>query len=1475
MDLYERIELNRRKELPHLQRRQRQRNEKRRKQSNAGSNETSCIAGSDRERSILSPAAGEYPHPLRPLNTCDPLRGTEEPSQRWSNHDSCFVGNDAAEGGRSGRNVNCAPASSWRPPTDWRDKQCTRSRCRRKVMAYRSPLTIPRWRQALITGAIFLLAVLLPAAIAGSPKYETAYACEGKTLMIECEPGDLINLIRANYGRFSITICNDHGNVDWSVNCMSPKSLRVLHSKCAQKQNCSVLASTSMFGDPCPGTHKYLEAHYQCVSAAQSSTTTNRPSPPWLKTSQPIVWSTSTVRSPVLSRLNLTTDLGGGGGEVAVVAAVTPALSTPAVTLRPGASAGNVGTKTSQSPTTFRNKGFENKSVNDDLAIIKTITDRKKGGDPVEPLGPRTPYGGVEAGAAGTSGGGGLQKEEDDDDGADLFPTQTAVLSGAAAPPGVRKLDPAGTPTSVNGGGSVQIDISHACGPSTARNLFWNVTRVGEVNVQPCPGGATGIAKWRCVAVASLTPEQRVHLQQEHQQMLQIQAAQQQSAGGAGGVNAPSADDSGSHGDISFSSNSVALSDKQSMVGAATWYAYRPDLTQCRSLWLNNLEVRVQQPDSSLISIANDLAQVTSSKTLYGGDMLVATKIIQTMSQKMHYDIETIPDQRQREALVFELLNSVVKTGSNLLDQSQHASWLDLSVEDQMRVATSLLTGLEDNAFLLADTILREKHVVQKVKNILLSIRVLETRNFGKSTELFPDSSTERWQVSSDQIELPKAALIENSEGGLVRIVFVAFDRLEQILRPQFSNIQQQQHGSGGAGPSSGRVEPSQHRHLDTDGIASANVAGLGANDGTFGSSAGGGASTRSTDAGSPSDAGVTVVPRLRLLNSKVISASLGKGRHIQLSQPIRMVLRHLRTKNVSNPTCVFWNYIDHAWSEDGCHVEYTNSTHTVCMCNHLTNFALLVDAVDNETQLSLLSHLDDSLLLYIGIAVLVAVVVIALFARKLCYSSVLAKLRNGGPEAGAAGLRGGPIDRDPAGLSISAHHGTVAGRLHHHHHGGSNNAGVDLHHPTVATAGHHHHHMVHHHLPPPGTGHHLLVADDFHHQQQQSQQPHPANNNLHNHHPNNLAGGGNHHHVNSNNLVTTTFNNLNGGGGIGGGNCSPSPPGSGYDHHHPGHHLARLNNNVNVNFPSNISSSSNNSTNNSAAAAAALLLTGAGKGGDDALAKPFPSYRTNNNQINLLRAANHHAQQQQQQQHQQQQQQQHQQHQQPAPSANAPSAAVLLQQQQHHHRHHLHHQPQAAAATAGTILLQGFGGDGGPSSPSASSLIASTSLITTIAQPTSQQTSPAGRGRGGGGGSMDSSGSDRSSSGSTTAAEMVAYNLSGEIGDGGAGMANGAGSPGNQLHLHHHQGSIGSSASSGLLVVAAGGGNAGGSVSVGTAGTITSSASSSASASVPLLHHHHHHHLHHHLHQHLHPGGSVSPPSDHSSVPIPSKRNL
>lgn len=36
---------------------------------------------------------------------------------------------------------------------------------------------------------------------------------------------------------------------------------------------------------------------------------------------------------------------------------------------------------------------------------------------------------------------------------------------------------------------------SLSCPPETSRSLFWNWTRSGEEAVQPCPGGAAGVAR--------------------------------------------------------------------------------------------------------------------------------------------------------------------------------------------------------------------------------------------------------------------------------------------------------------------------------------------------------------------------------------------------------------------------------------------------------------------------------------------------------------------------------------------------------------------------------------------------------------------------------------------------------------------------------------------------------------------------------------------------------------------------------------------------------------------------------------------------------------------------------------------------------------------------------------------------------------------------------------------------------------------
>ncbi|XP_017485988.1 PREDICTED: latrophilin Cirl-like isoform X2 [Rhagoletis zephyria] len=755
---------------------------------------------------------------------------------------------------------------------------------------------------------------------------------------------------------------------------MFPKSLTVLNSKCAHKQSCSVLATTSMFGDPCPGTHKYLEAHYQCISASQTSTTTNRPSPPWvLANNPPLLANGSTLINPSAplqppgpGRLPLPAGAGApaAGG---IWHTLPPTPGPPQPTLPGGRLKGSYNTTAIKNSNRHdglppppplhhhHHSGHHPTSSGDavnaadasgsntrsqakgDAAMRTPSTNQTKSytGPSNTTTSPNTRIlSGV--GGSGTDDGTLLTAKTAQNRGNQ--PQSTATQQHVT---GGNNNNLIGTATDAGNGGTgirtinninnlnlglgavAEDETNMFCGPTNARNLFWNITRVGDVNVQPCPGGATGIAKWRCVLMKRVTFKEDV-----------------------GGTPEPTTMRTMLRSNCSANANSsceTAADRLNRRIGnfEPTWHPLTPDLTQCRSLWLNSLEVRVNQRESSVISIANDLSEVTSSKTLYGGDMLVTTKIIQTMSEKMFHDKETLPDQRQREAIILELLHGVVKTGSNLLDESQLSSWMDLNQEDQMRVATSLLTGLEYNAFLLADTIIRERNIVQKVKNILLSVRVLETKNI-QSNEVFPD--LEQWQISDDRIELPRTALIENSEGGLVRIVFAAFDRLESILKPSYD-------------------------HFDSKSSRSyvRNTALL--------------ASERN-DTGAAAD---IQQQRIRILNSKVISASLGKGRHIQLSQPIKLVLRHIKTENVTNPTCVFWNYIDHAWSANGCNLESTNRTHSICMCNHLTNFAILMDVMDEHNH-SLFGVFNGNMriLIYISISICLVFVVIALLTLKI-----------------------------------------------------------------------------------------------------------------------------------------------------------------------------------------------------------------------------------------------------------------------------------------------------------------------------------------------------------------------------------------------------------------------------------------------------------------------------------------------------------
>lgn len=127
----------------------------------------------------------------------------------------------------------------------------------------------------------------IPSLFAAKTPYKTSIACEGDELEIRCEPNHVINVVRANFGRFSITICNKDYNATLPTKCVTHTAHRLIHKLCQDRPSCTVSASESQFDDhSCHGVPKYLEISYLCVNSNPSARNSKRP---YLNRSQPPV----------------------------------------------------------------------------------------------------------------------------------------------------------------------------------------------------------------------------------------------------------------------------------------------------------------------------------------------------------------------------------------------------------------------------------------------------------------------------------------------------------------------------------------------------------------------------------------------------------------------------------------------------------------------------------------------------------------------------------------------------------------------------------------------------------------------------------------------------------------------------------------------------------------------------------------------------------------------------------------------------------------------------------------------------------------------------------------------------------------------------------------------------------------------------------------------------------------------------------
>ncbi|XP_065297125.1 latrophilin Cirl-like isoform X5 [Dermacentor albipictus] len=358
-------------------------------------------------------------------------------------------------------------------------------------------------------------------------------------------------------------------------------------------------------------------------------------------------------------------------------------------------------------------------------------------------------------------------------------------------------------------------------------------------------------------------------------------------------------------------------------VNPVKWLSYRPDLSGCNSFWVGDLEQRIQG-GTSVVNLGSELSQKTRVKPLYGGDLLHTTSIVQQLLSKMEDELDHASDSYQRQQVVQELMNSVVDFSSNLLEHHQGSAWGDLPPMEQRAAASSLLEGLERNAMLMVKSHSNNLNYSRVQNNIMAAVRVLSIQSVTDMS--FPDPSVIRgtsWSDSGDSIYLPYKTLLESARNGVVKVAFFSYRKMESIL-----------------------------------------------------------------SASNPSMAAADTVSNstVRMVNSRVVAAALGRRRVLGLSQPVLVTLKHSQEENVSDPQCVFWDFSKRDWSERGCWVEASNETHTVCACDHLTNFAVLMDVRSvqlthsNEVALQVITYAGC----FVSIVCLILTIITFQFFRSL-----------------------------------------------------------------------------------------------------------------------------------------------------------------------------------------------------------------------------------------------------------------------------------------------------------------------------------------------------------------------------------------------------------------------------------------------------------------------------------------------------------
>ncbi|GMT15542.1 hypothetical protein PFISCL1PPCAC_6839, partial [Pristionchus fissidentatus] len=400
-----------------------------------------------------------------------------------------------------------------------------------------------------------------------------------------------------------------------------------------------------------------------------------------------------------------------------------------------------------------------------------------------------------------------------------------------------------------------------------------------------------------------------------------------------------------------------------------------PDSNNCTHRWVREMRTAIARgKEAELVSGETAVfLKSTLSTQLYGGDISGSVDLTKSMLGLARGQYSSLDDRVVRQSRAKNFTQNLGDCGDSLLEGRALPVWALLPNGARISQASDLMQALEESAILLADYSYVDKQAldydhwameVEVRRTVVPSFSpaaaaapplasdfgaagfIPSSNGFAANADVMDDSgfvtrvaTGQRQPVNVESFASSK--VLENQEQKPSDPVSFSTIRKSPIISLPSTSVL-----SSSAGPLFSPADSPSFFNPQAGAGARATIQSFGG-------------ATEGFDASPPqptnlrlgyfvfASLGAILSNSTTKVNSQVIGATVNDAsRSVRLpdDEPVTLTFFHLHTSGVANPRCVFWDTFVSDWSTTGCRLLATNTTTSVCECNHLTSFAILMD---------------------------------------------------------------------------------------------------------------------------------------------------------------------------------------------------------------------------------------------------------------------------------------------------------------------------------------------------------------------------------------------------------------------------------------------------------------------------------------------------------------------------------------------------